>query len=256
MLFAPLSLEYLLAAGIVLLFGMGWHEYAHAVVADWWGDPTPRQLGRLTPNPLVHISWIGWLMFLVLGFGILGSVPINAARMRDPRWGSFWTSAAGPISNLIQALFFGVVGFIVFNVFGFETNPSDFFSRFISTFIWAGVYLNVLLIFFNLLPFVIPAGIFSPSPIAFDGWHMIYALLPGAWLNYRTLPAVLREELRPLGQFIARPADKWRDWMNILGYITLAIFLLSFIPNNPLDPVGFLIGRPTGLVTQMILSFF
>ena len=238
-----LSPEFLVAAGIVLLFGMGWHEYAHAVVADWWGDPTPRQLGRLTPNPLVHISWIGWFMFLFLGFGILGSVPINRQQMRDPRWGSFWTSAAGPISNLIQAVVFALVGHLIINVFGLL--PTTFFSRFIYTFINLGVFYNVLLFFFNLVPFVIPAGLFTPTPLPFDGWTMMYSMLPGDFLSYKSMPSFVKEYMRPLARFLSQPAYVWREWIVVMSYITIGIIILSFVLPPALNPLTFLITLPT-----------
>src|SRR3712207_3597023 len=77
-----LTPELLIANLIALLLGMTLHEFAHCYVADLMGDPTPRSLGRLTLNPFVHIHWIGFLMFVLLGFGILGSAPISPWRMR------------------------------------------------------------------------------------------------------------------------------------------------------------------------------
>jgi hypothetical protein len=79
------------------------HEVAHNYVGYWMGDPTPREMGRLTLNPLVHINWIGWLMWVVIGFGILGSAPISEGRMRNRRWGFLAAVAAGPFSNLALA---------------------------------------------------------------------------------------------------------------------------------------------------------
>ncbi|MGV2433844.1 MAG UNVERIFIED_CONTAM: hypothetical protein LVT10_02165 [Anaerolineae bacterium] len=70
-----LTLTLLIANLIALGVGMTVHEFAHNWVAHLMGDPVPAREGRLTLNPLVHINWIGWLMFAIIGFGILGSAP-------------------------------------------------------------------------------------------------------------------------------------------------------------------------------------
>ena len=243
MLFAPnMSIEYFIAAGIVLLFGMGWHEYAHAVMADWWGDPTPRKMGRLTPNPLVHISWLGWLMFVVLGFGLLGSVPVNPTLMRDSRWGSFWTSFAGPLSNLIQGIVYAFIGYLVINIGG--VTPFNFVGHFIHTLIHAGVFLNILLFFFSLLPLVIPAGIFSPMPMPFDGWTMIYSLLPGQFISYKSIPVAIKNNVYPLARFLYQPAYVWRDSIKWMSYATIVIIVLSFVMPPALNPLTYLMALP------------
>lgn len=245
---------FLIAAGIVLLFGMGWHEYAHALMATWWGDPTPREFGRLTPNPIVHINWIGWVMFLLLGFGILGSVPTTPRRMRDPRWGSFWTSFAGPLSNLIQAAIFAVAARVLIAVLPL-TFWRDPLGDFVWTFLYVGVSFNVLLFVFNLLPLVIP-GMLSPGMpfIAIDGWNMMYAALPARGMEYRNIPGFMRNNLRPLANFLAQPAQTWANWAQPLSYVFLAILLLGFVLPAQFNPLTWLIGRPTWQITAFLLG--
>lgn len=241
LLFGNFDINFLVSAGMVLLFGMGIHEYAHALVADWWGDPTPRQMGRLTPNPLVHINWIGWLMFLILGFGILGSVPVNPRNMRDPRWGSFWTSAAGPISNLIQAAIFGIVWRIAIGVapLSFWTTAAGDFWQ---TFFFVGVYFNVLLFVFNLLPLY---------PI--DGWRMVLAFLPGRGINRNDIPAFIRQNIPPLARLMAEPAYTWQSWAQATQYVFFGLLLISFaIPQ--ISVFGFFIGEPTIRITSLFLG--
>jgi len=236
--FDPLAL---VAIGIILFFGMGWHEYAHAVVADWWGDPTPRQMGRLTPNPIVHINWLGWLMFLLIGFGILGSVPINTRAMRDPRWGSFWTSFAGPLSNLAQAIVFG----IILNLFIFLAPEvlatTGFFGEFLSMLLYYGVLFNVLLFVFNLIPF-----------FPMDGWHMLLAVLPGNGITWTRIPAFIRQSARPLADFLNRPAYKWSEWAQITQYAFFIFLMIGFVVPQ-FSPFGFLIGEPTRRISSLIL---
>lgn len=253
LLMGNFSLEYFLAAAIVLLFGMGWHEYAHAVVADWWGDPTPRMLGRLTPNPIVHINWIGWLMFLILGFGILGSVPINTKAMRDPRWGNFWTSLAGPLSNLLQAAFFALLWWTFFRFASLR--PDTMLLSFVATLFTVGISLNILLFFFNMLPLVLPGGMLGGGGyMPMDGWQIFYSLLPGDFLSRKQVPTFLSKTLPSIANFLVHPAYTWRDWMPIMAIITVIIFLSSFVLPPQLNLVSFLIGRPTLALTRFLMG--
>lgn len=244
LLFGNFDPVALVAIGIILLFGMGWHEYAHAVVADWWGDPTPRNMGRLTPNPIVHINWVGWLMFLILGFGILGSVPINTRQMRDPRWGSFWTSFAGPLSNLAQAAIFGAVFNLIAALAPELLSQTGLMGQFVSQFLYYGVLYNVLLFVFNLLPF-----------FPMDGWHMFLALLPGTGLAWTSIPAFIRQGLTPIATFLNRPAYKWSDWAQASQYVFFGLLMIGFVIPE-FSPLHFLIGKPTSDITFLILFGF
>ena len=87
------------------------HEFAHNYIGWRMGDPEPARQGRLTLNPLVHINWIGWIMFAVIGFGILGSAPISPYRMplENRRWRWLAAVAAGPVSNLLLAIIFAII---------------------------------------------------------------------------------------------------------------------------------------------------
>lgn len=146
------------AIGIVLaaLIGMTIHEFAHNYVGHLMGDPVPARQGRLTLNPLVHINIPGFLMFVVIGFGVLGQAPISPYRMRNPRWGYLAAVAAGPISNLLLATVIAIIYRIL--------NPDSLALNFVLLLM---IQFNVLLFVFNLLPLF---------PI--DGWHMVLALLP------------------------------------------------------------------------------
>lgn len=85
------------------------HEYAHAFVATKLGDDTARLHGRLTLSPMAHIHPIGALMILLVGFGYANPVPVNARNFKNPKKGMAITALAGPVSNLIMALFFIVL---------------------------------------------------------------------------------------------------------------------------------------------------
>lgn len=149
-----------LVLGVLMgaLIGMTVHEWAHNYIAFRMGDRTPQEQGRLTLNPMVHINPMGFLMFVLIGFGVLGSAPINPRRMRNPRWGYLAAVAAGPISNLLVAIVLGILFRIVLGIGTLQLLLS------IVVFM---VYMNLLLFLFNLIPL-----------FPLDGWHIVYSLLP------------------------------------------------------------------------------
>ena len=102
-----------------MLVSLTIHEAAHAWTADQLGDPTARLLGRVSLNPLVHIDPIGTILLpliaAVSGLPLIGwakPVPVNVSQLRHPRRDFMLVAAAGPVSNLLQA----VVGAVVFRV--------------------------------------------------------------------------------------------------------------------------------------------
>lgn len=79
------------------------HELAHGWVSEKLGDPTPRQQGRMTINPLAHLDLIGTLLMIFTGFGWAKPVMVNPMYYKDRKKGMALTAAAGPLSNLIMA---------------------------------------------------------------------------------------------------------------------------------------------------------
>ena len=102
----------ILARVVIVLLILPLHEFAHGWVARKFGDDTAEAAGRLTVNPIAHLDPFGSVLLLFTGFGWAKPVPINPARMRNPRQGVIWTSLAGPLSNLLAAL----VGIILLQV--------------------------------------------------------------------------------------------------------------------------------------------
>lgn len=158
------TLSELILTALTFLIAMTVHEFAHAYVAYRMGDTTARDMGRMTLNPFVNINWYGFLMAITIGFGFLGSAPVNEYRMRDRRWGMFAAVLAGPISNLLLAIvcsipfWFGLrFAFSSDNVY--LPTPSAFWGRM--------VYLNLILFLFNLIPL-----------FPLDGWTILLKLLP------------------------------------------------------------------------------
>jgi len=88
-----------------ILIGLTFHEFAHGWVADRLGDPTARNQGRLTLNPIAHIDPMGFLMLVLFRFGWAKPVPVNPHNLRlDPAKGMLMVSLAGPAANLVVAL--------------------------------------------------------------------------------------------------------------------------------------------------------
>lgn len=139
----------------VFLFSLSFHEAAHAWTANRLGDSTARVMGRMTLNPLAHIDWIGTflfplMMFLMPGlllFGWAKPVPVNPYRLRGGRRGNLYVAAAGPLSNLFLALLFAGGVHLMASLTG-QGNTAAILTEILET----GVFLNLMLSFFNLVP--------------------------------------------------------------------------------------------------------
>lgn len=173
-------LESILFLLPTLLFSVIVHECAHGYVAEQWGDPTARMLGRLTLNPLPHIDLVGSVLvpglLLVSGssilFGWAKPVPITPENFRDRRWGEITVSLAGPASNVVLA-----VGFTLCLLVGRLVAGAAALPPAILQLCSYGILLNLVLAVFNLLP--VP-------PL--DGSHVVANLLPRrAAYAYRSL---------------------------------------------------------------------
>jgi Zn-dependent protease len=150
----------------IILVSLSIHEAAHAWTADRLGDPTARLLGRVSLNPIVHIDPIGTILLPLLAaisrlpiIGWAKPVPVNISRLRHHRRDFMIVAAAGPVSNLAQA----VVAAAVFRVL----NASGSESYTVLNILFQAVEINLLLAFFNLVP--VP-------PL--DGGNVLAGLLP------------------------------------------------------------------------------
>ena len=142
---------------IPVVFAITVHEVAHGAVARMLGDHTAERQGRLTLNPIAHIDPIGTLLLpgllLYIGglvFGWAKPVPINAYNLKNPKKDMLYVAIAGPIANLLMALLWALILFIL------ETLEIEITSVLVYTFLMTmtqtGVFINLVLMFFNLLP--------------------------------------------------------------------------------------------------------
>ncbi len=148
-----------------VLIALSFHEFAHGWVAYKMGDPTAKNFGRLTLNPIKHFHPIGMLSMLLLGIGWANPVPINTRYFKDPKKGMALTAAAGPIMNLLL----GFIGLLMYGViFKFFARFMSFEVAFASALFFQNFcYMNVYLAVFNMLP--IPP---------FDGSRILFTFLP------------------------------------------------------------------------------
>ncbi|TET11868.1 site-2 protease family protein [Candidatus Aerophobetes bacterium] len=158
----------LLMLFIILIFSVILHECAHGLAAERCGDPTARQAGRITLNPIPHLDPIGSilipgimiLMSLVTGsgfiFGWAKPVPINPYNFNDPKRDMMWVGLAGPATNFAVALFLA----LVFRLLAISASLG-------AVILFYGITINLILGFFNLIP--IP-------PL--DGSRILTGLLP------------------------------------------------------------------------------
>jgi Zn-dependent protease len=166
----PFNLANFIMAGVIrlaaLLPALTLHEFAHAWSADRSGDPTPRMRGRLTLNPVAHLDPLGTLAILILPIGWAKPVPINPMNFRNGPRDAIFTSAMGPLSNIVQ----GTVWCLIFRallaaapgVVGSMSSPTM-----VGGFLGFMAFLNFVLALFNL----IPIGVL-------DGHHIMENALP------------------------------------------------------------------------------
>lgn len=154
-----------------ILIGLSFHEWAHAYAAYKRGDPTARNLGRMTVNPIAHLDPIGIITLLIAGFGWARPVPVNPRNLKEPKKDEIIVSLAGVTTNLIIAFVF--MGLLY---------PLVMFtqSEIAITMLFSVVSINLGLFVFNLIP--VP-------PL--DGYHVFQALF-ARHIGYRFFQAYER----------------------------------------------------------------
>jgi Zn-dependent protease len=215
-------IQTVLIYALPVIFAITLHEAAHGYAAQRLGDMTAAMMGRVTLNPFAHIDPVGTILMPLLLyfstggtflFGYAKPVPVRFDQLRHPKRDMVWVALAGPASNLLQALLWGVLAYLLAG--------AGLTERFFIEMCKAGMLTNVVMFAFNLFPL---------PPL--DGGRILVGLLP-----WRQAMAVSRIE--PWGFFIVMAlvitGVVSAVWMHPLMDLTFAFIKLA------LSPLSFLI---------------
>lgn len=183
-------LQQILVWALPVVAAVVLHEVAHGAVADRLGDPTARERGRLTLNPISHVDPFGTVAlpaFLIAAgspfiFGYAKPVPVNFGRLRRPKRDMIWVAAAGPATNILLAIVSAVVFHALLGLYDPAAGPVALEG--VLRMLQASVVVNIVLAVFNMLP-ILPL----------DGGRVLAGLLP-------LRIAIPFSRLEPYGLFI------------------------------------------------------
>lgn len=149
-----MGIDFILA----LVVAVTVHEFSHAWVANYLGDPTAKHRGRVTLNPMAHLDLMGTIMLFLIGLGWGKPVPVNPANLNHPKRDSALVSLAGPASNILTAIVIAIpYKYLVVN----GGTPE------VAAFLRTVFDLNIILALFNFIPL---------PPL--DGSKMVGAFVP------------------------------------------------------------------------------
>lgn len=210
-----LSSSILISRIVTLVIAFTVHEFAHAWTATQLGDDTPDRFGRLSLNPLVHLDPLGSILLVATGFGWAKPVPVNPYTLRSrSNAGMMLVAAAGPISNLLLALFASLpfrAGLLA------SVTTSSGFLPTASAFLYEFIWINLILLFLNLIPI---------APL--DGEKVVEYFLPPAGQD-------LLLRIRPYGPVI----------------LLAVLFILPILRINALVS---LVGAPANWLSSLLVS--
>ena len=214
------AIQSIILSIIPLLLAITLHEAAHGWAAKRFGDATAFMLGRITLNPLKHIDPIGTIIMPIalwvlsngsFTFGYAKPVPVNFNNLNNPKRDMVWVAFAGPGVNLIQAFIWGLIAILAAGI-GLEGSM----GQFVYGMCQAGVWINVLLFVFNLLPL---------PPL--DGGRIAVGLLPQQQSN-------LLARVEPYGFYIVLALLVtniiYPLWLKPVGGLTMAFIALLLQP--------------------------
>ena len=212
--FNPIDIISLLLMIPCVLLTLAVHECAHGWMSYQLGDPTARNLGRLTLNPIKHIDPFGFLCMVIFHFGWAKPVPVNARYYKKPRRDMALVAAAGPISNLIMM----VIGMLLlyFSYFIYEARPGPAYSF--------GYFANLLSVN-SVLPF--PEEVGATIMFLWCTFLMNFTVLNASLAVFNLLPIPPLDGSRIA--FIFLPVKFYFGIMRYERVIQIAMFVLLYI---------------------------
>lgn len=150
--FDPEQIKGLLFAIPGILLALSIHEFSHGYMAYKMGDPTAKNCGRLTLNPIKHIDLFGLIAMLLVHVGWAKPVPINSRNFKRPRLGLALTSIAGPVANLLTAFVGAMLFYVVHIAFFAQLNDGNEVVIGVYNILYSLIYVNIGLAVFNLIP--------------------------------------------------------------------------------------------------------
>jgi len=130
------------------LLALTFHELAHGYVAWRLGDPTAKNAGRLTMNPLKHLDPLGVIAFVIMKIGWAKPVPVDPRYFRDPQKGMLLVALAGPLANVLLAILSALVLQVLVRL---PAMPMFILQPLVGMLV-ASVWINIMLAVFNFLP--------------------------------------------------------------------------------------------------------
>ena len=144
---AQTAVVMFIIALFVFVFSLSLHEFAHAFAAYKMGDPSAKNMGRMSLNPARHLDLIGFLFFLFIGVGWAKPVPVNPNNFRNYKKGSRIVSISGVLANFILGVICAIA-IAILNIFKIDNAFMDYLMKTLAMF----VQINGLLVMFNILP--------------------------------------------------------------------------------------------------------
>lgn len=175
------------------------HELAHAYVATYLGDPTPKAQGRLTLNPIAHLDLVGLIMMVLFRFGWAKPVQVNPYNFRNPRQGMMWVALAGPLTNVL-------VAYVALSLVRFTG------AGVVRQVLFLTVIYNVFFAVFNILPIPPLDGSRVVAAVSEAGARFVYSMERWGWI------VLLILVYTRIFDYVLNPMSAWL--LGVLGSVT------------------------------------